>query len=32
MKSWLTSFIARHLIGTDPNPQPSRLDRMDWTA
>jgi len=29
MKSWLASFITRHLIGDDPYPQYSRLDRMD---
>jgi hypothetical protein len=29
VKSWLAHFITRHLIGDDPDPQPSRLDRMD---
>jgi len=29
MKSWLASFITRHIIANDPNPQYSRLDRMD---
>jgi hypothetical protein len=27
--SRLQQFITRHLIATDPAPQPSRLDRMD---
>ena len=29
MKAWLANFIARYLIGDDPNPEPSRLDQMD---
>jgi hypothetical protein len=29
MKSRIHQFITRHLIADDPDPQPSRLDRMD---
>jgi hypothetical protein len=29
IQSRIQQFIARHLIGYDPDPQPSRLDRMD---
>ena len=29
MKTWLASFITRHLIADDPAPQPSHLDRLD---
>jgi len=29
VKSWLASFIARHIIADDPYPQLSHLDRMD---
>jgi hypothetical protein len=29
MKARIQQFITRHLIATDPDPQPSRLDRMD---
>jgi hypothetical protein len=31
-QSRIQQFIARHLIATDPDPQPSRLDRMDGIA
>jgi hypothetical protein len=30
--NWLRALITRHLIGVDPAPQPSRLDRMDGIA
>jgi hypothetical protein len=32
IQSRIQHFITRHLIGDDPDPQPSRLDRMDGIA
>ena len=27
--TWFRAWLERHIIGMDPNPQYSRLDRMD---
>lgn len=32
MKRRIKAFIERHIIGTDPNPQYSRLDLLDFQA